>query len=105
MIELEKIAPDGTLRCDGRCEVRLLERLQKAIGDILSDHARSIAGNARAPIEALAGKAAESAIEQGARPTNGSGLQTDNRAQPVVGGGAQAGAYAGAAAPSHAEVA
>jgi enoyl-[acyl-carrier protein] reductase III len=104
MIELEKIAPDGTLRCDGRCEVRLLERLQKAIGDILSDHARSIAGNARTPIEAVAGKV-EPAIEQGARLTNGGGLQTDNRAQPVAGGGAQAGAYASAAAPSHAEVA
>jgi NAD(P)-dependent dehydrogenase (short-subunit alcohol dehydrogenase family)/acyl carrier protein len=103
--ERAMIVPDGTLRCDGRCEIRLLESLQKAIGDILSDHARSIAGNARSPIEALAGKAAEPAIEQGARPTNGGGLQTDNRAQPVVGGGAQASAYAGAAAPSHAEVA
>jgi acyl carrier protein len=74
MIETEKMAINSGNGSDGLFEVRLLEKkLQKAIGDILSEHTRSIAGSTSAlqqtPLRA-------SASEPNARPANGYGLLT-----------------------------
>ncbi len=72
MIETEKMAINSVNGSDGLFEVRLLEKkLQKAIGDILSEHTRGIAGNTSAlqqtPLQAPAS-------EPNARPANGYGL-------------------------------
>jgi acyl carrier protein len=71
MIETEKMAINSGNGSDGLFEVRLLEKLQKAIGDILSEHTRSIAGNTSSlqqpPLQAPAS-------ERNARPANGYGL-------------------------------
>src|SRR5713226_8810794 len=101
MIENEKMAIDSGVACDGRCEVRLLQTLQKAIGDILSEHARSIAGNARPPLEAPAvgeGREVAPTHERNMRSTNGSGLQTGT-AGSFVAFPAQADAHVSAVVP------
>jgi hypothetical protein len=41
--QTEKMGVDGEAGRDGRCGIRLIEALQEAIGDILSDHARLLA--------------------------------------------------------------
>jgi enoyl-[acyl-carrier protein] reductase III len=108
MIELEKMAPNSEVECDGRCEVRLLQTLQKAIGDILSDHARSMAGNARSSLQAPVvgnGPELEPAVERSMRPTNGNSLQLDEQAGSLAGVVAQAGSNASVHVPARAEIA
>jgi enoyl-[acyl-carrier protein] reductase III len=105
MIELEKTAPTAEAGCDGRCEVRLLQSLQKAIGDILSDHVRGAAGNARPYLGTPErGKGSDLEVEHGVRPNTGSGLQTNDPMEAVVRADSQPGASAGAAGPSRADV-
>jgi acyl carrier protein len=90
MIETEKMAINSNNGSDGRFEARLLEKLQKAIGDVLSEHVRSNAGNTsslqQTPLQAPAS-------ERNARPPNGYGLL------------AASAANADANVPSRAEVA
>jgi len=108
MIELEKMALNSAVECDGRCEVRLLQTLQKAIGDILSDHARSMAGNAGSSLQAPVvgnGPALEPAVERSMRPTNGNNLQPDEQAGSLAGVVAPAGSNASTHVPARAEIA
>ena len=53
MTESERMTIDSGARCDGQCDVRLLRKLQEAIGDILSDRARESTAE-RTPINAAA---------------------------------------------------
>jgi acyl carrier protein len=102
MIETEKMAINSNNGSDGRFEARLLEKLQKAIGDVLSEHVRSIAGNTsslqQTPLQAPVS-------EHNARAANGYRLPTEGAAGPLVALAANTDAHGGTAVPSRAEVA
>jgi NAD(P)-dependent dehydrogenase (short-subunit alcohol dehydrogenase family)/acyl carrier protein len=100
MIETEETGIDAGTGCDGRCEVRLLQTLQKAIGDILSEHARSTKPGPR--IEAFAN---ESAPGRGIRGSNGSDPVANRTAGSAAGMDGEGAGKASAVAPSRAEAA
>src|SRR5690242_3217672 len=84
MIEVDKTVLESTAGCDGGCEVRLLQTLQKAIGDILSDHARGLAANARPSLHARLPKTGSNMeVESDTGATNGSG-PTVERAESAM---------------------
>jgi NAD(P)-dependent dehydrogenase (short-subunit alcohol dehydrogenase family)/acyl carrier protein len=97
MIETEKPGIDAGTGCDGRCEVRLLETLQKAIADILSEHARSTKPGSR--IEAFANEPAGRSISG----SNGSDPQANRTAGWTAGMDGGPARKPGAVAPSRAE--
>jgi enoyl-[acyl-carrier protein] reductase III len=108
MIEIEPMAKDTGKGCDGRCEIRLLEKLQKAISDILSEHTRGIAGSAGSRIDAPVRSDAPRltpASQHDTRAMNGYSLPTGaGAAGPLAQFADDAGATAGVG-PSRAEVA
>jgi enoyl-[acyl-carrier protein] reductase III len=104
MIETEKMAMSNGMACDGRCEVRLLHTLQKAIGDILAEHTRSIGANAPSATP-VAGTGHAAPARAPERLTNGYGGQTDSAAGTVTDFPPQAAVQASAPALSQADVA
>jgi NAD(P)-dependent dehydrogenase (short-subunit alcohol dehydrogenase family)/acyl carrier protein len=100
MIETEETGIDAGTGCDGRCEVRLLETLQKAIGDMLSEHARNTKPGSR--IEAFAN---ESAPGRSIRGSNGSDPTANRAAGWTAGMDGESAEKASAVAPSRAEAA
>jgi enoyl-[acyl-carrier protein] reductase III len=106
MIETEKTRINGGMECDGQCDVRLLRALQKAIADILSDHAPTRAANSRQSIETPAqGEEYKSAQEHNTMTTNGYGLQSESEAGSISGFSPQDNANPGVIAPSRADTA
>jgi len=89
MTESERMTIDSGARCDGQCDVRLLRKLQEAIGDILSDRARESTAE-RTPINAAARpEGFAPATEVGAMTVNGYDLASQPAtAAPAHGGGA-----------------